>query len=65
MLVFEWRLSAERTAAANWCRHIYREHNKAADTHASWLMNNGDSSPGAQWEVADIPPLRYKRQSTS
>ena len=30
-----------------------RESNKAADTHANWLMNNGDSSPGAQWKRRD------------
>ena len=35
--------------------HIYREHNKVFDTHATWLMDNCDSSPGAQWEVADLP----------
>ena len=23
-----------------WCRHIFRESNKAADTHANWLMDN-------------------------
>ena len=33
-----------------WCRHINRESNKAADTHANWLMDNGDSNPGAQWK---------------
>ena len=33
-----------------WCRHVYRESNKAADTHANWLMDNGDSNPGAQWK---------------
>ena len=32
-----------------WCRHIFRESNKAADAHANWLMDNGDSNPGAQW----------------
>ena len=32
-----------------WCRHIFRESNKVADTHANWLMDNGDSNPGAQW----------------
>ena len=35
-------------------RHIYREHNLAADTHADWLMDNGDSGPGAQWETPDL-----------
>ena len=32
-----------------WCRHIFHESNKAADAHANWLMDNGDSNPGAQW----------------
>ena len=31
-----------------------RGHNKAADTHANWLMDNGDSEPGAQWEASDL-----------
>ena len=35
---------------SSWCRHIYRESNKAADTHANWLMDNCDSNPGAQWK---------------
>ena len=34
--------------------HIFRESNKAADTHANWLMDNGDSGPGAQWEAPDL-----------
>ena len=38
----------------DWCRHIFRESNKAADTHANWLMANGDSGPGAQWEAPDL-----------
>ena len=29
------------------------ELNKAADTHANWLMDNGDSNPGAQWKRRD------------
>ena len=37
----------------DWCRHFFREWNKAADTHANWLMDNGDSGPGAQW-MADL-----------
>ena len=45
----------QRTDAANWCRHVYWEHKKAADAHANWSMDNGDSSPGAQREVADLP----------
>ena len=36
-----------------WCRHVFRESNKAANTHANWLMDNGDSSPGAQWKRRD------------
>ena len=39
---------------SDWCRHIFRESNKAADTHGSWLMDNGDSGPGAQWEAPDL-----------
>ena len=38
----------------SWCRHIFRESNKAADTHANWLMDNGDSGPGAQWMAPDL-----------
>ena len=36
-----------------WCRHIFCESNKAADAHANWLMDNGDSNPGAQWTRRD------------
>ena len=43
-----------RTDESDWCRHIFRESNKAADTHANWLMDNGDSGPGAQWEAPDL-----------
>ena len=35
-------------------RHIVRESNKAADTHANWLMDKGDSGPGAQWMAPDL-----------
>ena len=35
-------------------RHIFRESNKAADTRADWLMDNGDSGPGAQWMAPDL-----------
>ena len=38
----------------DWCRHIFRESNKAADTHANWLMDIGDSGPGAQWMAPDL-----------
>ena len=43
-----------RTDENDWCRHIFRESNKAADTHANWLMDNGDSGPGAQWMAPDL-----------
>ena len=43
-----------RTDENDWCRHIFRESNKAADTHANWLMDNGDSGPGAQWMALDL-----------
>ena len=43
-----------RTDGNDWCRHIFRELNKAADTHANWLMDNGDSGPGAQWMAPDL-----------
>ena len=33
---------------------IFRDYNKAADTHANWLMDNGDSDPGAQLETPDL-----------
>ena len=33
---------------------IFRESNKAADTHANWLMDNGDAGPGAQWVASDL-----------
>ena len=36
------------------CRHIFRESNKTADTRANWLMDNGDSGPGAQWMAPDL-----------
>ena len=40
------------------CRHIFREWNKAADTHANWLMDNGDS--GAKWEAPDLHVKMHK-----
>ena len=43
-----------RTDENDWCRHIFRESNKAADTHANWLIDNGDSGPGAQWMAPDL-----------
>ena len=42
-----------RTDENDWVRHIFRESNKVADTHANWLMDNGDSGPGAQWMAPD------------
>ena len=43
-----------RTDEADWCRRIFREHNKVADTHANWMMDNGDSGPGAQRETREL-----------
>ena len=43
-----------RTGENHWCMHVFRESNKAADTHANWLMDNGDSGPGAQWVALDL-----------
>ena len=46
-----WYLSGTfrpRNDGGCWWRHFFRESNKAADTHANWLMDNGDSGPGAQ-----------------
>ena len=43
-----------RTDENDWCRNVFRESNKAADTHANWLMDNGDSGPGAQWTASDL-----------
>ena len=43
-----------RTDEADWCRHIFREHNTVADMHANWLMDNVDSGAGAQWETAGL-----------
>ena len=43
-----------RTDENDWCRHIFPESNKAADTHVDWLMDNGDSGPGAQWMAPDL-----------
>ena len=42
-----------RNDEGSWCRHIFRESNKAADTHANWLMDNGDTGHGAQWRRRD------------
>ena len=51
-----WYLSGTfrpRDGDSCWCKHVFRESNKAADTHDNWLMDNGDSSPGAQWKRRD------------
>ena len=51
-----WYLSGTfrpRNDEGSWCRHIFRESNKAADTHANWLMDNGDTGHGAQWRRRD------------
>ena len=42
-----------RTDENDWRRRIFRDSNKAADNHAFWLMDNGDSGPGAQWMAPD------------
>ena len=49
-----------RTDENDWCRHVFRESNKAADTHANWLMDNGDSGPGAQWRWRLISTIKCK-----
>ena len=54
-----------RTDESDWCRHIFRESNKAADTHANWLMDNGDSGPGTQWEAPDLHDKKQKITSYS
>ena len=43
-----------RTDENDWFKLIFRELNKAADTHVNWLMDNGDSGPGAQWVAPDL-----------
>ena len=43
-----------RTDETDGCRHIFCESNKAADTHANWLMDRDDSGPGVQWEAPDL-----------
>ena len=39
----EIRQEAGQEDMSDWCRHIFRESNEAADTHANWLMDNCDS----------------------
>ena len=51
-----WYLSGtfrSRNDEGSWCRHLFRESNKVAETHAVWLMDNGDSGHGAQWKRRD------------
>ena len=52
-----------RTDETEWCGHIIRQCNKAADTHANWLMDTGDSGPGAQWETPDLHEKLQKNTS--
>ena len=52
----------QRTHENDWCGHIFRESNKAADTHAPWLMDNGDSGPGAQREARDLHEKLQKKK---
>ena len=49
-----------RTDENDCCRHIFCESHKAADTHANWLMDNGDSGPGAQWMARDLHDKMHK-----
>ena len=49
-----------RTDENDWCRHIFRESKKAADTHANWLMDNGDSGPGAHRMAPDLHDKMHK-----
>ena len=51
-----------RTDENDWCRHIFRESNKAAATHANWLMDNGDSGPGAQWTASELHDKIQKKE---
>ena len=51
-----WFLSGTfrpRNDEGGWCRHIFRESNKVDDTHANWLMDNGDPGHGAQLKRRD------------
>ena len=32
---------------------FFESQNKVADTHANWLMDNGDTGHGAQWKRRD------------
>ena len=48
-----------RTDGNDWCMHILRESNKAADTHANWWMDDCDSGPGAQWEAPDLHDKKF------
>ena len=45
-----------RIYETDWCRHIFSESNKGADT----LMDNEDSGPGAQWEALDLHEKLHK-----
>ena len=54
-----------RTDETDWCRHIFRESNKVADTHGNWLMDNDDSGPGVQWEAPDHHDKLHNRARPS
>ena len=40
---------------------IARNKRIAADTHADWLMDTGDSGPGAQWMAPDLHEKMQKK----
>ena len=46
--------SGQELMKNGWCRHIFRESNKASDIHANRVMDNGDSGLGAQWTAFDL-----------
>ena len=52
-MVFEWLLFDQEMTKVAGADTFFRESNKAANTHANWLMDNGDSNPGAQWKRRD------------
>ena len=43
-------------------QEYFRESNKAADTHANWLMDHGDTGPGVQWRVSVLEAKLSKSQ---
>ena len=58
-MVLGWYFPAEN-CENDLCGHIFGESSKAADTHANWLMDNGDSGPGAHWEAPDLHDKMHK-----